>query len=283
MNIQEYISSGIVESYVLGLADPAEVAEFEQMSETYPEVRGAREDFEILLEKQAFAGAIESPGYLKERIIAELELESQSPVAAVYPVRDRNDKVRSIPNVDTSIKWMRLLVAACVVLLVLSTALNFYFFRQYKDYSARYADLLASNNQLAANSNVLQAKLRSYERDIAIMKDRNISIVPMPGSNVKTSPDANSLATVYWDRRTSDVYLLVNHMPEPSTDKQYQLWALVDGKPVDAGVFDTNTGTALVKMKNISKAQGFAITLEKKGGSPSPTMEQLYVLGNVKA
>jgi anti-sigma-K factor RskA len=48
-------------------------------------------------------------------------------------------------------------------------------------------------------------------------------------------------------------------------------------------VFDTNTGTALVKMKNISKAQGFAITLEKKGGSPSPTMEQLYVLGNVKA
>ncbi|MEJ7913954.1 MAG: anti-sigma factor, partial [Chitinophagaceae bacterium] len=104
----------------------------------------------------------------------------------------------------------------------------------------------------------------------------------MPGTNVKTSPDTGSLATVYWDRRTNEVYLLVNKLPEPSSDKQYQLWALVDGKPVDAGVFDARTATALVKMKNITNAQGFAVTLENKGGSIAPTMEQMYVLGNVK-
>ena len=73
---------------------------------------------------------------------------------------------------------------------------------------------------------------------------------------------------------------MVNKMPQPSQGKQYQLWALVDGKPVDAGMVDANC-TTVCKMKNIPKAQAFAITLEKAGGSPSPTMEAMYVFGKV--
>lgn len=93
-----------------------------------------------------------------------------------------------------------------------------------------------------------------------------------------------SLATVYWDSRSKDVYLLVNNLPKPSPDKQYQLWAIVDGKPVDAGMLDmedTNSGSLVHKMRNIPKAQAFAITLENKGGSTSPTMEAMYVMGGV--
>ena len=56
---------------------------------------------------------------------------------------------------------------------------------------------------------------------------------------------------------------------------------MVDGKPVDAGVFDLNAGPGMFKMKNIPRAQAFAITLEKKGGSPTPSLDKLYVLGKV--
>ena len=34
-------------------------------------------------------------------------------------------------------------------------------------------------------------------------------------------------------------------------------------------------------MKNIPKPSLFAITLEKKGGSATPTMDQMYVAGKV--
>jgi anti-sigma-K factor RskA len=34
-----------------------------------------------------------------------------------------------------------------------------------------------------------------------------------------------------------------------------------------------------VEMDNI---QAFAITLEKKGGSPTPNLDQLYVIGNLQ-
>jgi hypothetical protein len=34
-------------------------------------------------------------------------------------------------------------------------------------------------------------------------------------------------------------------------------------------------------MKEIGSAAAFAVTLEKKGGSVSPTMNQMIVIGNV--
>jgi anti-sigma-K factor RskA len=39
--------------------------------------------------------------------------------------------------------------------------------------------------------------------------------------------------------------------------------------------------TGMMKMKNMPKAEAFAITLEKRGGSPEPSMDKLYVMGKV--
>mgnify|MGYP003490439965 FL=1 len=39
--------------------------------------------------------------------------------------------------------------------------------------------------------------------------------------------------------------------------------------------FDSNS---FVKMTNIDNAQAFAITMEKEGGVPSPTMSEMYVM-----
>ncbi len=61
---------------------------------------------------------------------------------------------------------------------------------------------------------------------------------------------------------------------------QYQLWAIADGKPVNAGMY-TEEKDSKIALANIPKAQAFAITLEKKGGSPVPTMENMYVMGEI--
>jgi anti-sigma-K factor RskA len=61
---------------------------------------------------------------------------------------------------------------------------------------------------------------------------------------------------------------------------QYQLWAIADGKPVDAGMY-TEEKDSKIALANITNAQAFAITLEKKGGSPVPTMENMYVMGEI--
>jgi anti-sigma-K factor RskA len=66
-----------------------------------------------------------------------------------------------------------------------------------------------------------------------------------------------------------------------SLENQYQLWAIVDGKPIDAGVFDSNL-SGLVKMKDItSGASTFAVTIEPRGGSVSPSLHTMQVVGNI--
>jgi anti-sigma-K factor RskA len=50
---------------------------------------------------------------------------------------------------------------------------------------------------------------------------------------------------------------------------------------VDAGVFDMKDGSGMTKMKNIPKAEAFAVTLERKGGSTTPSLDKLYVMGKV--
>ena len=71
-------------------------------------------------------------------------------------------------------------------------------------------------------------------------------------------------------------------MPAAPTGKQYQLWAIVDGSPVDAGMITTDKGSySIQKMKSFGKADAFAITLEKTGGSPTPTMSEMVVISEL--
>jgi len=174
------------------------------------------------------------------------------------------------------IGWSRYVAAASVILLVASAALNIYFYSQFKSTSTAYQALLIEKNSLIADNQNTQAKALDLYNSMQIMSDPAMIKVSMPGIAGKE----NNLATVFWDSKSKDVYLLPNKLPQAADGKQYQLWAIVDGKPVDAGVMDACTG--LCKMKNISgTAVAFAITLEKKGGSPVPSKDQMYVLGKV--
>ncbi len=273
MNVQEYISSGIIETCVLGLTSKEEMSEFEHMCATYSEVRTAREAFELSLERSILANPVEPPASLKSKIFAEIEIEAaqrqKEASPPVLPVQTQRPAIRA--------GWIRYVTAASILLLIASTALNFYFFSQYKEYISKYDQLIASQTQVALVNQSLQTKLNEYSSALSLIKDPAMAVIKMPGTHTYPA----SLATIYWDTRSRDVYLLVNNLPKPAVDKQYQLWALVDGKPVDAGVFDIKEGLSFAKMKNIPKAQGFAITLEKKGGSASPTMHAMYTLGKV--
>jgi anti-sigma-K factor RskA len=275
VNIKEYISSGIVESYVLGLADEADRAGFEQMCDQHPEILAAREAFELELEQFAMANAVAAPQQVRTIVLDRTIGSADMPL---QPVGAEEDADAPVVAMRSSARYV---AAASVVLLVGSAVLNFYFFNKYKEYSSRYDQLLAQQTELVKNNNNLQTRLNTYENTIAQLSNPNMKVIKMAGNEVPSqgSPDSTSMAMIYWDTRSKDVYLMVHHLPQPTADKQYQLWAIVNGQPVDAGVFDMNNQSGLmVKMKNIPEAQLFAVTLEQKGGSPTPK-GPMYVLG----
>ena len=258
MNTQEYILSGIVESYVLGLLSAQERFEFEQICAAYPEVNAAREAFELLLEKQAMENAISPPAEMKQKIADVLfpaEKLSQKISTDIASVRKMN---------PPGIGWLRIAAAACFILLVSSLWWNL--------------SLKSENNTLKSDLNSSASRIAQMESDAKAIQHSGVKMARMDG----TANSPQSFTTVYWDTTSHDVYLLINNMPKPATDQQYQLWALLDGKPIDMGIIEiTEKPLQLYHMKNAQAAQAFAITLEKKGGSPSPSLDKMYVIGKL--
>jgi len=99
------------------------------------------------------------------------------------------------------------------------------------------------------------------------------------------SDDPKAVAVSLWDnQQQSGVFVVQNLKPLPA-DRDYQLW-VIDPKykiPVSAGVFQVdNSGNVRLHFKAdkaIVTADKFAVTLEPKGGLPTPTLKNLVLLG----
>jgi anti-sigma-K factor RskA len=125
------------------------------------------------------------------------------------------------------------------------------------------------------------AQLQTLQQEAETIK-KPMQVVSLKGTSV--APQAQT--TVYWDTTGSakDVYMVINNLPQAPSEMQYQLWALLDGQPIDLGVFDFDVRQKrlLVKMKNVQNAQAFAITLERRGRPNQEKPEgQIYVVGNL--
>ncbi|WP_164974227.1 anti-sigma factor [Filimonas effusa] len=279
MDIQAYIQSGIIESYVLGLASHEETEELLRLASEHPAVQKAILAAEAAFERNAIANAITPGNDIRNNLLSALQQDFTASAPPDEDFAPRQSSLTSIktgsskPVVKASI-W-KAMAAAAIILLVVSAAINFYLYNHYRSSHDKYVALLAEKNSLQASVDITQARFQQMNESMSLMADPAMALVKMPGVAGKES----NLATVYWNSQTKEVYLLQNHLPQVPAGKQYQLWAIVNGKPVDAGMVAT-TCTGLCKMKTIPTAQAFAITLENQGGSPVPGPD-MFVLGKV--
>jgi hypothetical protein len=168
--------------------------------------------------------------------------------------------------------------AAAVTLAIISTFLAVDYRSRWKESEADLTTLITERQEMANNYNQVNDRLNRMENDLEVMDNPKFQRIIMTSVS-QTNPEA--MVSVYWNASSKEVYLRIQNLKALSRDQQYQLWAIVDGKPVDAGVFDGNVA-GLVRMKEITKgAATFAVTIEPRGGKPSPTMETMQVAGQV--
>ncbi len=266
MNTKDYISSGILETFVLGLCSENEAFQVMEMTAKHPDIQAEIERIEKDLMSYSASSSPEIHDSVKENILKEISTE-----AKVIPIS-------SVDNFSPDSGRLKFLIAASVGLLVLSMAANFFLYRQWQGVSNQLSVVQSQNDQLADQMQIQQAAYSNSQQELAIMMEPGMKSVMLKG--MAPAPDA--MAMVFYNETSKDVYFQIRSLPVPDADKQYQLWAIVDGKPVDAGVFDMDQSLSnMVRMKQIPNAKAFAVTLEKKGGSPVPTLEAMYLLGEV--
>jgi anti-sigma-K factor RskA len=300
MNTKEYIASGIIESYVLGVTTVGESAEVEQLALEYPEIQAEIESVSNTFENYALQYEKEPPAFLKDKIMAELFSEpisanrfqaavhgGQATVANEQLAGDSgqlsvnseqiNESPREIVSLNNNVNSPQRSIfsmAASWVLLALSIAGNIWFFTNWKNSEEKLVALETQNQVLAQEGKALKA---SYQEEVSILQNPDFKVITLAGQPV--SPTAKAL--IYFDKNKKEVYLSALNLPKAPTGKQYQLWAIIDGKPVDAGMIEGTS--SVLKMKSLTNAVAFAISLENTGGSTTEVGPKgtIYVMGAV--
>ncbi|MBO9639005.1 MAG: anti-sigma factor [Siphonobacter aquaeclarae] len=277
MNEQEIVSSGLLESYVLGFTSEEENSQVEKWLKQNAEFREHVEDVRSTLEDYAWEVAQEPPAHLRNQILGSLQTLSEAGKTAVNGASHR-PSAEPAPGLSIlrSISGSRNWAAAAAVIVVLSVVGNILLFRQWKKTEDLVSSLESQNTQLANNLNVQKASFISIREEIAVLQNPGTKLIKLKGEPI--APTA--FAMLYWNDDKSETYLANVQLPSAPNGKQYQLWAIVDGKPVDAGVFDPVT--SMQKVKQVEGASSYAISLEPKGGSrESGPTGQVYVKGGI--
>lgn len=260
MNIEEYISSGILEAYALGDLNAAERREVEKALAENPALREELTRIELAQESLLMEASVAPETLVKADLFLKIETKPAG-------------KVVTMPA-DNVLVW-KYSMAASVIFGLLAAGLAYTYYSKWRQSEENLTELLAQNQRMAQDYNTVNQRLDQLETDVRVINNPAFRRTVMNGT--ENAPQA--LASVYWNESTREVYLSIQNMKTLAQENQYQLWAIVDGKPVDMGVFEPAAG--LIKMKNISGAVAFAVTIEPKGGKPAPSLETMQVIGKV--
>jgi anti-sigma-K factor RskA len=293
-NYQEIIESGRLEQYALGELDPASRAEVEALARRHPEVRQELDELLAGLGVYAEAHAITPPTGMRERVLGRVlaDIKNTAPATPAAPVAPAaeapamrvsasNPHVANTPTpvVAPAARSNGWAIAASVALL-LSLIGNAILYTNWQKTSNDLTVALNEQTRFANATQVIERRLNSTQEQLHILRSPNeYKVVALAG----TPAHPTAQARVMYNKATHRVYLDVAQLPPLPPGKQYQLWALYNGKPVDAGVLTATTtaGEDMQQMKDIASAQAFAMTVEPTGGSAGPTLNTMTVVGNI--
>jgi anti-sigma-K factor RskA len=252
MDINSYISSGIIEMYVMDLCTPEERQETDRLRKQYPELNQAIEEFEKKLESNLLSQAVLPGEETDTKILASLRL---------LQLQDKHEK--SSPGKVRSINRFKLIAAAAVVLLIISGIFNYIMFTRLNEEQALIKQEKQSPLPLS---------------DYKILQEPSITPVAMYG----VAPYTLCRCTMFWDKKTGKAYIMIHHLPLSSETESFQLWAMVDGKPQSVGIINDKIRDRFIEMENVpQEAIAFTVTLEKKGGASTPTVKETYLSGKI--
>lgn len=262
MDISAYIASGILEAYLLDELTPAERAEVEFYTEQYPEIRAELDRIERDMEALARLSAVRPPAGVLEKILNTMRMGG-----TVSPASDRSAPPAPVRRFSGWTLAAAIVSAVAIGMLWYQSSENT---RRQEEANQALADL-----QTRCDSAALAGQTRQELLDFMLHPGTQ----PVILAGTLLAPDARM--TVYRNTALRKDLVLASGMPPAPAGHDYQLWAIVDGQPVDMGVIRIVPGETLpVSIPFITHPQAFAVTIEKEGGSPTPTLDKMIVIGN---
>jgi len=257
VDIQKYISSGILEHYVLGLASEEERREVQMYANAFPEIRKELDAVEIAVQQYATLHQLPKPTGVQAKFNKTIDkLIAKNPP----PSNDGNSGKSGSGGF-----WLPLILAGALL------GTSWFAFSNYRNNQTSQTNLTSVEEELSTlqtDCEETNQENEALKQRIRILQDPNNRTTTMGGND--NSPTA--YASVIRNQETKKSYLAIQSLPPPPSGKQYQLWAIVDDVAVSMNVFDVVlTENGLQEVPFIENAAAFAVSVEDFGGSPTPT------------
>ena len=253
MDIKSYISSGIIELYVMGMCSKEEEKELELLRHQHPELNNAIIQYETELEENMQKNSTLPSADVDERILQSLD-SLKAPAIDINTYRNKKKN-----------QWLKPAAAAAILLLLVSSYFNYSLYKKNRQQEKALQSSTGGTATLPVS-------------DYAVLNNPAITPVAMYGVGAHTI----CRCTMFWDKSTGKMYIMIHHLPKSSVARDYQLWAQVDGKPVSVGIINDEIRGQFIEMPNVPAGSiAFTVTLEKAGGSTQPTAEETYLSGKI--
>ncbi len=131
--------------------------------------------------------------------------------------------------------------------------------------------LQVANEDLKRTSRDLSERLAQTQGALTALTSPDTRPVALAGQGEASS----ARATAFLDVSGGRLLLYVNGLRPPPAGRTYQLWVIVENKPVSLGIFDVDAGgKAHMTAEKLPELRGpitIAVTQEPAGGVPQPT------------
>lgn len=264
-----------------GAATGSERAEVDSLAAADPEVRALARAYGDAASMMALALDEPAPPAQVLETVRQ-RVKGRTPVAT--PVVDRP----VLPFTPRRKKRSPLLIASIAVPLAAAAAFAF-LWMQERGERQDAAEILAGlekkldeaqrRERLAAGAMVAaQRKVEQLEGSLDTMATPHLEL-----ATVKPGPEAPTIKILVDPENRRWVVLAFDLPPAPS-DRDYQLWFMPEkGDPVSAGLLEPGPGQSqfgtIAIPADLKNVKGAAISLEPKGGSKTPTADQIKTGG----
>ncbi len=238
--LEEIFASGLLEDYVLGTLSKNETDLVNSWINEYPKVKAYIDSLEASLEKASVKNGIKPPKSTKLKVLRDLDPEYQKPSISSY-----------------------LGFAAAFLIGILSM----FGIHQYLEHRAE----TLSEQQLAqikADCQQTKDELKSAEALLFFLTHEATQTTKLTSNNTELM--------VYHNGVAKQAKIRCHNLPLLGKNETFQMWADVEGKMINMGVFD-GSNHSYQNLEFIDSAESFNVTIEPEGGSDHPTVSKIVV------
>lgn len=256
MNIKDYISSGILESYVLGELSVEEKVEVERYAHEYPEIK-----LELKQIKNAFS----------QIHVQALEHANLSPLEDKKIIEEIiiKNKIK-VPKSNLGLSFYISVIAATVALLSVFAISDLY--NKNRKLEHELIRISGKQGPNENSSNIDEDVDYNFNEHYFILNG-NFKKIDLSQSGIN-----RHFASVFMDEKSHEVVLQIKYLPPIAENKQYQLWAVVKDNPIDLGLIPHGETEEYRRMKRVKDPEAFFISLEPLEGSVKPNLDTINMI-----